>query len=276
MVPNYTFKNNVSVPMFGIGLDQVTDLEQAYNTVLCAVENGYRSVDTASSYANEEAVGKAIKDCGIDRSQFYITTKLTAADQGYDQTLRAFEQSLKRFQFDYMDCFLIHWPGKYLYVDTWRAFLRLYEEKLVRVIGVCNFNPHHLERVYSETGVYPMVDQFESHPFFPQEELNSYCKERGILTEVWSPLMCGGLVLQNELIKKIALKKNKSTAQIVLRWHHQKGHRVFPKSVTPERIKENICIFDFSLSKEEMDMIDTLSENNMRIGPNPDVFFELF
>ena len=276
MVPNFRLKNNVEVPAFGLGLDQVRDQQQAYDSVICAVQSGYRSVDTASSYTNEEAVGHAVRDCGLRREEIYVTTKLAAPDQGYDPALRAFEKSLKRLDMDYIDCFLIHWPGKYLFTDTWKAFLRLYEEKLVRVIGVCNFNPHHLERLFQETGVYPMVDQFESHPYFPQNELTAYCQEREILTEAWSPLMCGGLVLQDEVIKRIAEDRQKSDAQIVLRWHHQKGHRVFPKSVTPVRIKENICIFDFELSESEMASIDALSEKNMHIGPNPDVFFELF
>ena len=276
MVPEYVFKNHVSVPMFGLGLDQVRDQKQAYESVLCAFQNGYRSIDTASSYANEEAVGRAVGDSGLKRSEVYITTKLAAPDQGYDAALKAFDRSIDRLKMDYIDCFLIHWPGKYLFVDTWKAFLRLYEEKAVRVIGVCNFNPHHLEKLYEETGVYPMVDQFESHPYFPQNELAAYCRERSILTEAWSPLMCGGLILQDSVIKKIAEKRGKTEAQIVLRWHYQKGHRVFPKSVTPARIRSNIQIFDFELSEDEMQAVDVLADKNMRIGPNPDVFFELF
>lgn len=146
-IPKFIFLNHVTVPMFGIGLDQVRDQSLAYDSLMYAFSCGYCSIDTASSYAKEEAIGRAIQDCGLDRKDLYITTKLTAADQGYDQTLRAFEISLNRLSLDYIDCFLIHWPGKYLYTDTRRAFLRLYEEKLVRVIGVCNFNKHHLEHL---------------------------------------------------------------------------------------------------------------------------------
>ncbi|MEG1061543.1 MAG: aldo/keto reductase, partial [Oscillospiraceae bacterium] len=258
-----------------IGLDQVRDLELAYQSLLHAFSVGYRSVDTASSYANEEAVGRAVRDCGLRREELYITTKLTAADQGYEPTLHAFDQSLARLGLDYIDCFMVHWPGKYLYVETWRAFLRLYEEKRVRVIGVCNFNPHHLEKLKAETGVLPMVDQFESHPYFPQNDLTAFCKSRGILTEAWSPLMCGGLVLKDPAVAAVAAACGKSPAQVILRWHHQKGHRVFPKSTTPKRIEENVQIFDFALSEDQMSLIDALAKQQMRIGPNPDIFFEL-
>lgn len=274
-IPVHFLANGVKVPMFGIGLDQVRDQSLAYDSLLHAFSVGYRSVDTASSYTNEEAVGRAVRDCGLAREALYITTKLTASDQGYDPTLRGFDQSLARLGLDYLDCFMIHWPGKYLYVDTWRAFLRLYEEKRVRVIGVCNFNPRHIERVTQETGVQPMVDQFEAHPYFPQNELTSYCAQKGILAEAWSPLMCGGLILGDPVVTAVAEQCGKSPAQVILRWHHQHGRRVFPKSTTPKRIEENIDIFDFALNAAQMAQIDALGKHNMRIGPNPDIFFEL-
>jgi len=275
MIPKYTFKNGISAPMFGIGMDQVNDPNTALESLLYAFSIGYRSVDTAYSYQNEEAVGRAVRTCGLPREELYVTTKLTAADQGYDATLRAFERSLRNLGFDYLDCFLIHWPGKYLYVDTWRAFERLYAEKAVKVIGVCNFNIHHLEKLSAETEIMPMVNQIESHPYFPQNELSRYCQEQGLLVEAWSPLMCGGIVLEDKTVLSVAAECEKSPAQVVLRWHIQKGHRVFPKSVTPTRITQNIDIFDFALSPEQMDRLAMLEKNNFRIGPNPDIFFEL-
>ncbi len=206
----------------------------------------------------------------------YITTKLTAKDQGYDSALRAFDRSMNNLQLDYLDCFLIHWPGKYLFTDTWRAFIRLYEEKAVRVIGVCNFNIHHLETVEKETGVLPMVNQFESHPYYPQNELADYCQGRGILTETWSPMMCGGAIFADPTIGAVAVESGRTPAQVILRWHIQKGHRIFPKSVHTDRIDSNFRIFDFALDDGQMERINALEGKNEKIGPNPDVFFEVF
>jgi len=273
-IPFYESSNGVKIPMFGIGLDQVRDLNVAYNSLMYAFSLGYRSVDTASAYYNEEAVGKAIRESGIRRDEIYVTTKLTADDQGYEATLKGFNESLKRLNLDYIDCFLIHWPGKYLYVETWKAFEKLYNEKRVRVIGVCNFTQRQLTRLFNEASIKPMVDQIEIHPYFQQTALDTFCREKGLLVEAWSPLMCGGIVLTNQVITDLAEETNKTPAQVILRWHHQKGHRVFPKSVTPERIKENLGIFDFSLNKVQMEKINDLDRYNFRIGPNPDIFFE--
>ena len=273
-IPFYRFANGVSVPMFGLGLDQVRDLKLAYDSLIYAFSLGYRSVDTASAYYNEEAVGKAIRECGLSREEIYITTKLTADDQGYYATLKGFDESRKRLQLDYIDCFLIHWPGKYLYIDTWKAFEKLYAEGRVKVIGVCNFTQKHLDRLSKNTSVMPMVNQIEIHPYFQQVELDAYCRNRAMLVEAWSPLMCGGIVLNDPVIKEMALEMGKKPAQVILRWHYQKGHRIFPKSVTPKRIAENISIFDFSLDSMQIEKIDALNSHNFRIGPNPDVFFE--
>jgi diketogulonate reductase-like aldo/keto reductase len=273
-IPLYHFDNGVEVPLFGLGLDQVRDLNVAYESLMYAFSIGYRSVDTASAYYNEEAVGKAVRECGLSRSGLYVTTKLTADDQGYEATLKGFDDSLKRMGLDYIDCFLIHWPGKYLYLDTWKAFEKLYEEKLVRVIGVCNFTQRHLEKIFNEAKIKPMVDQIELHPYFQQTELDKYCQSQGLLVEAWSPLMCGGIVLNDPVILGIAEETGRTPAQVVLRWHHQMGHRIFPKSVTPKRIAENIGIFDFSLAKAQLEKIAVLGKKNFRIGPNPNIFFE--
>lgn len=165
---------------------------------------------------------------------------------------------MNNLQLDYLDCFLIHWPGKYLFTDTWRAFIRLYEEKAVRVIGVCNFNIHHLETVEKETGVLPMVNQFESHPYYPQNELADYCRGRGILAEAWSPMMCGGAIFADPTIGAVAGESGRTPAQVILRWHIQKGHRIFPKSVHADRIDSNFRIFDFALDDGQMERINAL------------------
>jgi diketogulonate reductase-like aldo/keto reductase len=273
-IPLYRFANGVEVPLFGLGLDQVKDLALAYDSLMYAFSLGYRGVDTASAYYNEEAVGRAVRECGIPREAIYVTTKLTADDQGYEATLKGFDESLRRMKLDYIDCFLIHWPGKYLYVDTWKAFEKIYDEKRVRVIGVCNFTQKHLDRLWPEAAVPPMVNQIEIHPYFQQKTLGEYCQNRGILVEAWSPLMCGGIVLKDPVIAGIAEETGKTPAQVVLRWHFQKGRRVFPKSVTPERIAENIGIFDFSLDDIQIEKIADLDSHHFRIGPNPDIFFE--
>lgn len=270
-IKKVTLSNGVEIPVIGIGMDQVKDPEQAYESVMYALETGYRSIDTATAYFNEAYVGRAIKSSKIPRDQIFVTSKLNNPDQGYDRTLKAYEKTLKAFELDYLDSYLIHWPGKYLYKETWRAMERLYQEKMVRAIGVCNFNPHHIESLECE--VIPMINQIEWHPYLNQERVGAYCSEKNILLEAWSPLMCGGEVLKDEVIKKIAAKHKKSSAQIILRWHIQKGRRIFPKSVTPGRIKENFEIFDFALEDEEVRAIDKLGEKNIRIGPDPDIFF---
>lgn len=276
MTPEYTLSNGVKVPKLGIGFDQIRDIDLAQELLEYAFDTGYRSVDTAHSYGNEEGVGRAIRASGLKREEIYVTTKLTAGDQGYDAALRAFDRSMQNLKLDYLDCFLIHWPGKYLFTETWRAFIRLYEQKAVRVIGVCNFNIRHIEKVEAETGVLPMVNQFESHPCYPQDVLSEYCQRRGILPEAWSPMMCGGAIFDDPVIKKIAGETGRTPAQVILRWHIQKGHRIFPKSVHKERIRSNFDIFHFELDDRQMENVNALGGRNEKIGPDPDVFFEVF
>jgi diketogulonate reductase-like aldo/keto reductase len=272
-VPTAKLLNGVNIPMLGIGVDQVKDFDKGYQALLYALSIGYRSIDTAHSYGNEEMVGRAIRDSGVPRSEIYVSTKLTQIDQGYDNALQAFDRSQKQLGLDYIDSWLIHWPGKYYYVDTWKAFIRLAEEKRARTIGVCNFNVHHLEDLIIQTGVIPAVEQIEWHPYFQQPELAAYCAKHHILVEAWSPLMCGGEILEDSRIGNIAKETDRSSAQVILRWHLQQGRRVFPKSVTPSRIKENFELFDFELSPGQLKTIDAMEEQNLRIGPDPEIFF---
>lgn len=265
--------NGLEIPVIGLGMDQVRDEKKAYLSVTSALEAGYRSIDTAAAYGNESFVGKAVKDSGIKREELYIVSKLDNNDQGYDSTFRAFEKTLKCFGLDYLDAYLIHWPGKYMYVETWKAMEQLYVKGLVKAIGVCNFTIRHIERLMQETDMLPMIDQIEYHPYFNQYEIQRFCREKGILTEAWSPLMCGGEVLKDPVVEELARKYGKTPAQVILRWHIQSGRRIFPKSVTPRRIRENIEIFDFYLEQEDLDKINKMGEKNIRIGPDPDIFF---
>jgi diketogulonate reductase-like aldo/keto reductase len=273
-IPDHVLANGVRIPMFGLGMDQVRDVERGYGAVRRALAYGYRSIDTATSYGNEEVVGRAVRESGLPRSTIFVTTKVRQADQGYDRTLRAFDRSLRLLGFEYLDSYLVHWPGKYQFVATWRALERLYRDGRVRTIGVCNFNPHHLERLAAETDITPMVNQIEWHPYFAQPAVAAYCADHHILIEAWSPLMCGGVVLEDPTVLEIAAELGRSSAQVILKWHLQQDRRVFPKSVTPARIDENIALFDFSLSAEQMAAIDGLAPHDTRIGPDPDVFFD--
>jgi len=269
----HTLANGVSVPMLGLGMDNLTDARLAEESVACALATGYRSVDTASGYQNEAAVGRAIAASRIARADLYITTKVASADHGFDNALRAFDRSCAALGLEYLDAYHIHWPGKYRYVDTWRALIRLLEERRVRVIGVCNFLPHHLDRLFEETGVLPLVDQVEWHPYFAQTDVAAYAQSHAMLVEAWSPLMVGGPALEDSVIRGIAAEVGRSPAQVVLRWHTQRGRRVFPKSVTPTRIAENLRIFEFSLTGDQLAAIDALAWHKQRIGPNPEIFF---
>jgi diketogulonate reductase-like aldo/keto reductase len=272
-VPQAVLSNGIEIPMLGIGMDQVWDPEIAHRALRVAFEVGYRSVDTASSYGNEEAVGRALAESGLPREQFFVTTKVNALDHGFDSTLRAFDRSLGLLGLDYLDSYLVHWPGRYALVDTWRALQRLYEQGRVRVIGVCNCNAHHLERLGDVGGPMPMVDQVEWHVYFQQRALAAWCADHRILVEAWSPLMCGGAALHDPVVVETAKSVGRTPAQVILRWHLQQGRRVFPKSVTPTRIAENIGIFDFSLTEAQLLAFDALGSRNLRIGPDPDLFF---
>ncbi|MEC1530184.1 glyoxal/methylglyoxal reductase [Bacillus spizizenii] len=260
--------NGVEMPWFGLGVFKVENGSEATESVKAAIKNGYRSIDTAAIYKNEEGVGIGIKESGVAREELFITSKVWNEDQGYETTLAAFEKSLERLQLDYLDLYLIHWPGKDKYKDTWRALEKLYKDGKIRAIGVSNFQVHHLEELLKDAEIKPMVNQVEFHPRLTQKELRDYCKEQGIQLEAWSPLMQGQL-LDNEVLTQIAEKHNKSVAQLILRWDLQHEVVTIPKSIKEHRIIENADIFDFELSQEDMDKIDALNKDE-RVGPNPD------
>ncbi len=261
--------NGVRMPGFGLGVFKVADGDLVMQSVKAALRNGYRSIDTAAIYGNEAGVGTAIEASGIPRDQLFVTSKVWNGDQGYDATLKAFEVSLHKLGLDYLDLYLIHWPVKAHYLDTWRALLRLYEEKRVRAIGVSNFHIHHLKNILELSDVIPAVDQVELHPLLNQKELRDFCRENTIQIEAWSPIMKGNLDLP--LLLELSKKYGKTPAQVVLRWHVQHGIVVIPKSVHEHRIRENAQVFDFSLSADDMAAIDALNENK-RFGSDPDNF----
>lgn len=265
-----TLNNGVNMPWFGLGVYKAEDGREVEQAVLTALETGYRSIDTAAMYQNEVGVGRAVRDSGLKRKDVFVTTKVWNSDQGYESTLKAFEESQKRLGLDYIDLYLIHWPVKGKYTETWRALEKLYEEGVVRAIGVSNFNPHHLEDILATGQVKPAVNQVEFHPKLNQKGLRDYCREQDIQLEAWSPLM-RGRILEDEIIMSIAKKYGKTPAQLILRWDLQHGVVTIPKSVKPQRIKENADVFDFELSQEDMEKIDALNEN-IRTGADPDDF----
>lgn len=264
-----TLNNGLRMPQLGFGVWQVSD-EEATKAVETAIEVGYRSIDTAKIYENERGVGRALANTSVPREELFITTKVWNSDQGYENTLRAFEESLDKLGLDYVDLYLIHWPTPAFdqYVETYKALEKLYQDGRVKAIGVCNFNKEHLQRLLDECEVVPTVNQVECHPYLQQQELQEFCDQHHIYVEAWSPLMQGGAVLQNEEITRIAQAHQKTPAQIVLRWHLQANHIVIPKSVTPSRIEENFAVFDFELGSEEMDAISKLDRGE-RKGPEP-------
>lgn len=265
-----TLHNGVKMPYFGLGVYKVEDGDFTVNTVKTALNEGYRLIDTAAFYKNEESVGKGIKESGIPREEIFVTTKVWNDDQGYDSTLKAFEDSMKKLDLEYLDLYLIHWAVSGKYLDTWRALERLYKEGRVRAIGVSNFQIHHLQDIMNNFEEKPTVNQVELHPYLTQKELRAFCHEHQIQVEAWSPL-AKGQVLNEPILKELAQKYNKSTAQVTLRWHLQNDVIVIPKSITPTRIKENAQIFDFELTEEEMRKIDSLHKD-YRTGSHPDDF----
>ncbi|MEU6522881.1 aldo/keto reductase [Streptomyces sp. NPDC046924] len=268
-VPPITLNNGVEMPQLGFGVWQVPDAE-AETAVAAALEAGYRSIDTAAAYGNEEGTGRAIAASGLPREDLFVTTKLWNTDHGYDSTLRAFDASLSKLGLDHVDLYLIHWPtpARGRYVDTYRAFEKLYAEGRVRAIGVSNFQREHLEHLIAETSVVPAVDQIELHPHLQQRAAREYHAQQGIATEAWSPLGQGKGLLEVPAIVAIAQKHGRTPAQVVLRWHIQLGNVVIPKSVTPSRIRENIDVFGFSLDTEDLAAISALDEGR-RLGPDP-------
>ncbi|MFI1717003.1 aldo/keto reductase [Streptomyces sp. NPDC053513] len=268
-VPTVALNNGVEIPQLGFGVFQVPDDETAA-AVTAALEAGYRSIDTAAIYGNETGVGRALAASGLPREELFVTTKLWNADQGYDSTLRAFDDSLAKLGLDHVDLYLIHWPApaRDLYRDSWRALERLAGEGRIRAAGVSNFQPAHLRRLMDGTALTPAVNQVELHPGLQQAELRAFHAEHGIATEAWSPL-AQGAVLGDPALAAVAARYGKSPAQVVIRWHLQLGNVVIPKSVTPARIRENLDVLDFALTDEEMRAVAAL-DRGLRTGPHPD------
>ena len=270
-VPPISLRGDVDIPQLGFGVFQVPPGDTA-QVVTRAFETGYRHIDTASAYANEAGVGEALRAADLPREEVFITTKCFNDDHGYDEATKALSTSLARLGLDFVDLYLIHWPvpSRDRYVDTWKAFVELRAQGLIRAIGVSNFQAPHLERVIEATGVVPAVNQVELHPRLQQPELRREHEELGIVTEAWSPL-AQGEVLEDPVIARIAEAHGKTPGQAVIRWHLQIGNVVIPKSVTPERIEQNFDVFDFELSEPEMGAIEQLDVGE-RIGPDPDTF----
>lgn len=271
-VPVLMLNNGVQMPQLGFGVFQVPP-EDTADVVSVALDAGYRLIDTAAGYQNEEGVGQAIADSGLPRDELFITTKLANSDQGYDAALRAFDLSAKKLGLDTIDLYLIHWPQPMYdqYVETWKALEKIYADGRVRAIGVSNFTPTHLRRLGQECEIVPAVNQVELHPWFPQDELRAFHAEQEIVTEAWSPIGQGHGLLEEPAVQEVARARGVTPAQAVLRWHIQRGDVAIPKSVTPERIRSNIDLFNFELTPEDMATISGLDQNN-RLGPDPDKF----
>lgn len=261
--------DGLKMPTVGFGTWQISNTD-AKSAVLNALDAGYRSIDTAMIYTNEEGVGDALKATSLHREEIFLTTKVWNTDQGYDQTLRAMDNSLKRLKTDYVDLYLIHWPraSDDKYVATWKALNRLRTEGIARSIGVCNFHIDYLERIIHETGVVPAVNQVELHPFFQQKELRDFHQKHNIVTEAWSPLS-RGTIFTNEVILDLSNKYKKTAAQIILRWHFENGIVAIPKSSNPKRLLENLDIFDFHLSAHDLEAMNKLDSSSGRTGADP-------
>lgn len=267
--PRIKLNDGNSIPQVGLGVWQTPD-DEAAPAVKAALDAGYRHVDTAAIYENEKGVGEGIRQSGLARGDVFLTTKLWNDKQGFDSTLAAFDESLKRLGTDYVDLYLIHWPSpqRGLFVDTWKAFVRLQEEGRVRSIGVSNFYPEHIERLVTETGVTPVINQIELHPDFQQKAAREFHDTLSIATQSWSPLGQGRLLAHPSIVA-IAERLGRTAAQVVIRWHIDKGLVVIPKSVTPSRIIENFQVFDFTLSPEDLAELDRLDDHSARLGPDP-------
>jgi diketogulonate reductase-like aldo/keto reductase len=271
-VPDLTMNDGHTIPQLGFGVFQIPQ-DETEVAVTTALKEGYRLIDTAQGYQNEEGVGAALKASDLSRDEVFVTTKLTNSEQGYDKTMAAFDASMAKLGIDVLDLFLIHWPLPMFdqFVDTWRAFERLQADGRIRSIGVSNFEIEHFERLFAETAVVPAVNQVELHPQFPQAELRAFHAEHGILTESWGPIGQGKGLLENEHVAKVARRKDRTPAQVVLRWHLQLGLVVIPKSVTPSRIAENFAVFDFELDDDDLAEIAAV-ETGERLGPDPKTF----
>lgn len=267
---SFTLSNGVEMPYLGLGTYQSENDQAVVQAVSYALKLGYRHIDTASVYGNEEGVGKGIVQSGVSRAEVFAVSKVWNTDQGYESTLRAFEHSLKRLRLEYLDLYLIHWPVAGMYKDTWRALEKLYNDGLIKSIGVSNFMKHHLEDLMATATIVPMVNQMEFHPYVVQQDLIDFCNSKGIQYEAWSPFM-QGKVFNLDICKDLAKKYKKSVAQVILRWNLQKGIVTIPKSVKAERISSNAELFDFEISTEDIAYLDRL-HNGERIGPDPDNF----
>jgi len=262
--------NGVEMPYLGLGVFLTREGTEVINAVNYALKAGYRHIDTASLYQNEKGVGTGVRECGIPRSEIFITSKVWNSDQGYSSTLKAFDESMKKLATDYLDLYLVHWPVNGKYKDTWRALEKLYNDGRVKAIGVSNFLKHHLEDLLKSVEIKPMVNQVEFHPYAVQQNLIDFCKSQHIQFEAWSPLM-QGKIFNSKHLNDLAAKYGKTTAQIVLRWDLQKGVITIPKSVRKEMIISNADLFNFELTVEDMKSIDQLDQNK-RVGADPDHF----
>lgn len=262
--------NGYPMPYFGLGVFQTEDGEEVINAINYALDAGYRHIDTASLYGNERGVGEAIRLSSVSREEVFVTSKVWNTDQGYDSTLKAFDETMTKLGFDYLDLYLVHWPVKGKYKDTWKALEQIYNDGRVKSIGVSNFLKHHIEDLLEVAEIIPMVNQMEFHPYLVQQDLINYCTSLNVVYEAWSPLMQGKMLSDN-LIKSLAEKYNKTPAQIILRWDLQKGVVTIPKSVKRERIVSNADIFDFEISEDDMRLINSLDRHE-RIGADPDNF----
>lgn len=267
MTPQRTLYNGVPIPQLGLGVYKVP-AEKVYDTVRSALQAGYRHIDTASYYGNEAGVGKAIKDAGIPREELFITTKVWNDDQGYDNTLKAFEKSVQQLDLDVVDLYLIHWPIAGKFIETWKALEKLYKDGRVRAIGVSNFLDHHLQELLASAEIKPAVNQIELHPKLMQTSTVDFCTDNGIAIQSWSPLG-RARYLDDPVLVKLAEKYGKSVAQLVIRWHLQHDFIVIPKSTKAERQQENIDVFDFAIDQSDMEQIDAM-DTGMRIGSHPD------
>lgn len=272
LIKKISLSNSVSIEQLGFGTFKIVDQQEANNAIMTALNDGYRSFDTAQLYNNEKILGEAFANSGVARQDLFLTTKVSNLNQGYELTLKSVEQSLKDLQTDYLDLFLVHWPLKNYFFDTWKALEKIYETKMARAIGVCNFHQSHFELLKTKANIKPMINQIEIHPYLVQKELIEYLNKEQIAIEAWSPL-ARGRVVDEPLLINIGKKYQKSASQVTLRWHVQKDLIVIPKSVNPKRIAENRQIFDFELTEDEMLQIDSLNEN-FRTGPNPDDVYQ--
>lgn len=270
------FYNGNQMPMLGLGTFRVENDDTCKEAVKHAIESGYRSIDTAKVYGNEEQVGQGIKEglesTGLNREDIFVTSKLFFEDFGRKNVAQAYETSIQKLGLDYLELYLVHWPGtnEAIMIDTWKGMEDLYKDNKVKNIGVSNFNPDHFEALLAQVSIKPVINQVEFHPYFTQEKLRKYLEAQNIYMESWSPFM-NAQILNDETLNEIGKEVNKSAAQVIIKWNMQHNVVVIPKSVTSSRIEENIDVFDFELSAEQMKRIDDLNKDQ-RIGPDPDTF----